>query len=356
MHKVIFNNRKSEFYNSLKLEVFEYFDSQNIEKTGNAHLYFKTALLLFVSLFSYILLVFFTPSSFLICALFCSILGVSLAFIGFNVSHDACHGSYAKRNVVNHLFGYTFNIMGVNSYFWRTKHNVIHHTYTNIDGVDGDILQTSLLRLAPTQEKKFYHKYQHLYCVFIYSLSYVAWVFFNDFDKYFSTKKRHPTRPDLNFKEHVVFWISKVIYFTIFFFIPIYFVGIYSTLIGFLIMAIACGLLLGIVFQLAHIVENTEFEDASANDLYCPNEWAVHQFRTTANFATNNPLVTFFLGGLNFQVEHHLFSKISHIHYPNIQSIVRSVCQKHQVVYNENKSLYKAIVSHYKRMKYLGSV
>jgi linoleoyl-CoA desaturase len=137
--------------------------------------------------------------------------------------------------------------------------------------------------------------------------------------------------------------------------IPIYFVGFWPAIIGYAIMSATTGLLISIVFQLAHVVEITEFEDATEYDLTIEHEWAIHQIKTTANFATNNRIVSWFLGGLNFQVEHHLFPKISHIHYPKIQPIVKSVCERFGVEYLDYPTMRASIASHLRMMRYLGT-
>lgn len=354
MARVTFNNRPSPFYTTLRNEVKKYFDENNLATTGDSRLYFKTLLFLSVAFYLYIQVVFFTPVWWIALPL-CALFGINAAFIGFNIMHDGCHGSYSQKDWVNNLMGLTLNLLGSNAFLWKTKHNVAHHTYTNIDGLDADITQTSLLRLAPTQALLKIHRYQHIYGIFLYALISIAWVFQGDFKKYFSHKVLNIEIKDFDTKEHIIFWLSKIFYAIIYIALPIYILGFVPYIIGFLVMNLSLGLVLALVFQLAHVVEIAEFEEANTKDLSIDHEWAIHQVNTTVNFATNNPIITFFLGGLNFQVEHHLFPKVSHVHYPKLQTIVKKVCQEYNLQYRQYPTAWQAIASHFRMLKQLGN-
>lgn len=354
MAKATFGATSTDFHQVLRSEVYQYFTDKDINPKGNFQLHLKTYLLFLGVLLLYVSLVFYTPNSLWICTTLCVLLGINFALIGFNVSHDACHGSYSEDKWLNSLLGYSFNILGVSSFFWKTKHNLVHHTYTNIDGIDGDIIQTKMLRLAPTQKKWWIHQYQYLYCSFLYAVSYIAWVFLNDFEKYASVSVHKTKIVGFNAKEKTLFWVFKLIYVVLFLVIPVYFVGLVA-LVGYIIMGLSCGLLLGMVFQLAHVVETTEFEDATLCDLSVENEWAIHQFKTTSDFAPNNRFVSYLVGGLNFQVVHHIFPQISHVYYPQIQPIIKKVCERYHVEYKSFESVSLALASHFRQMKYLGT-
>ena len=159
----------------------------------------------------------------------------------------------------------------------------------------------------------------------------------------------------MELKEHVVFWATKVIYVLCTIVIPILVVGWLPWLIGFLVMHFVLGLTLAVVFQLAHVVEHTEFDAAGIEPKKIENEWAIHQVKTTADFAASNRILSWFVGGLNFQIEHHLFPRISHIHYPAISRIVAETCNQYGLQYNYFPSMGAAVSSHYKFMKQLGS-
>lgn len=353
MYKVSFNNKNSVFYSTLKNKVEEYFRSRKIKKTGNWKLYSKATILIPSALSIYLILL-FVPLAVVPGLLLCAFLGFIFASIGFNVMHDACHGSYCSKKWVNEVLGLSINTLGGNAFIWKQKHNIIHHTYTNIEGVDDDIAQSKFIRQSPTQPWMRVHKWQHIYLPLIYSLTIFAWALARDYGRYFS-KKIHTTPIQyMSRKEHVIFWVSKVLYILFYIIIPIVFVGFVPWLIGFLIMGTVLGLTLAFVFQLAHAVEGTEFEAVGLEAKTIEGEWAAYQVRTTANFATNNKIISWFVGGLNFQIEHHLFPRMSHVHYPAISRIVKQTCNEYDLPYNQFSTMWQALVSHFKIMKQLG--
>lgn len=341
-------------HTELKNRVSEYFKNADINSTGNAALYIKAVILL-GSLFAlYIHLVFFTPPTWL-AIIECMLLGIVTAGIGFNVMHDGAHGSFSNSPTLNKVAAYTLDFLGASSFMWNNKHNIIHHTYTNIDGVDDDIEAKPFLRLAPTQKHYKAHKFQHYYFWLAYSLLYVFWVFFTDYRKYFSGKVGSVPIKKLSLTDHIIFWGFKLFYIAVYIAIPIYFVGFTPWLVGFLTYTCTGGFVLSIVFQLAHTVEETIFPEAQMPANRMEDEWALHQLKTTANFATNNKIVTWYVGGLNFQIEHHLFPKISHAHYPKISKIVKQACKEMGVPYIEHRLMIQAIASHVSHLKKMGS-
>jgi linoleoyl-CoA desaturase len=353
MSKITFNNKKSLFYNALKSRVEDYFKSNNIKKTGNWQLYTKTMILIPAAVGIYVLLLSVQIPVLLGVAL-CALLGLILASIGFNVMHDACHGSYSSKKWVNELLGLSLNALGGNAFIWKFKHNIIHHTYTNVDGVDDDIAKSPIMRQCSTQKWVPAHRFQHIYVVLVYAISSFAWVSMMDFNKYFKRKIVNTPMQKMSVNDHVIFWLSKVLYALFYVAIPIYFVGAKEWAIGFMCMQITMGLTLALVFQLAHVVEHAEFEAAGIEPKLIESEWAAHQVKTTANFAPRNLLVNWYVGGLNFQVEHHLFPRISHVHYPAISPIVAEVCKDFDLPYNTYPTMTGSIASHFRMMKKLG--
>ena len=352
MAKISFNNNGQIFYSSLKKSVDQYFNSKGIKKTGNWKLYTKALVLIPLSIVIYIFLL--TGSYNAISGIMLSfILGFSLVSIAFNVMHDACHGSYSSKKWVNELLGLTMNALGSNAFIWKIKHNVVHHTYTNVDGLDDDIIKTPVLRLCPTQEWKPVHRYQFIYMFLIYSISTILWVFLTDLLKYFS-RKIIVTEMKITRKEHIIFWTSKLLYVVFYCVIPIMLVGWQSWIVGYLIVNCTMGLTLALVFQLAHVVEKTEFEVAEDKPKMIDSEWAIHEVKTTANFAANNKIISWFVGGLNYQIEHHLFPRVSHVHYAAISNIVQEHCKQHKLPYHTYNTMSGAIASHVRVMKELG--
>ena len=352
MAKVTFNNTDSVFYDSLKSKVKRYFSENKIRSTGNFTLYMKALTLIPAAFILYFVLL-LTPLNPVIAILLCGLLGFVLASIGFNVMHDACHGSYSTKNWINNTLGLSINCLGGNAFIWKMKHNIIHHTYTNVDGIDDDIQKLPIIRQCESQKKLKIHKYQHYYSVVAYALSSFLWVFFMDFVKYFNRKVLSRPMTGITWKEHVIFWASKLLYVLFYIAVPVYFVGAWPWFIGFSVMHLVEGFTLAMVFQLAHVVEDTHFVDANVHEQKIDQEWAIHQVRTTANFATKNKIISWFAGGLNFQVEHHLFPKISHVHYPAISRLVKETCAEYSVAYINYPTLRAAVLSHFRFMKHL---
>jgi linoleoyl-CoA desaturase len=356
MSKIKFNNSDPQFFNTLKARVASYFEDKNIKETGNFKLYSKTVILITALVLSYIWLVFFTPEYAFVSILVCIAMGVNVAAIGFNVMHDGAHGSYSSRKWVNTFMGYSLNILGGNVYIWSQKHNINHHSYTNVEGMDDDIDIKPYIRVHADQKKRWYHRFQHYYGLFLYGMTYFFWVFMNDFNKYFTGKiAEHTKIRKMNVPEHFNFWISKVLYVFFFIVLPFFFAGVIPTIIGWSIMAFTAGVAIAVVFQLAHIVEDAHFVIPEGDSMKIETEWAKHQINTTVNFATKSKTMSWLLGGLNFQVEHHLFPRISHIHYPEINKIVKQTCEEFNVMYREFPTVLSAIRSHLIHLKAAGA-
>jgi linoleoyl-CoA desaturase len=366
MTKLTFNNKANAFYTSVKAAVDQYFISSQQKKTGNWKLYLKSGTLIPGAMFLYMSLLFFFrqsgplgshPGSLAVTLgiMGCGVLGLALASVGFNVMHDACHGSYSERGWVNDLMGLSLNALGGNAFIWKFKHNIIHHTYTNVDGIDDDIAKSPLMRQCYSQKWVPAHRFQHIYVVLVYAISSFAWVTMMDFNKYFKRRIVNMPMQKMSVKEHVIFWLSKVLYAGAYILIPAYFVGWRAWAVGFASMHIVQGLALAIVFQLAHVVEHAEFVHIAENDtMKLDEEWAIHQVKTTANFAPRNKIISWYVGGLNFQVEHHLFPRVSHVHYPAISEIVKKTCREFGIMYNEFPTMTRAIGSHFRMMYQLG--
>ncbi|RYG05480.1 MAG: acyl-CoA desaturase [Chitinophagaceae bacterium] len=353
MSKFSFNNKNKVFFNDLKRSVDDYFVQNKISKTGNAALYIKAGTLIPAAIAIYIVLL-TVPMAGYLGIILSSVLGFILASIGFNVMHDANHGSFSSKKWVNDTFGLTLNALGGNAFIWRFKHNIIHHTYTNVDGIDDDIAKSPLMRQCSSQKWVPAHRFQHIYVVLVYAISSFAWVFMMDLNKYLSKRVYTTQLQKMSNQEHFLFWFSKAMYILFYIVIPVMAVGWSKWAIGFTFMHIFLGFTLAIVFQLAHVVEHTEFESSGIEDKLIENEWAIHQVKTTANFAPKNKVISWFVGGLNFQIEHHLFPRVSHVHYPAISKIVKENCEKHNITYVEFPTMTQAVASHFRFMRELG--
>lgn len=348
-----FTNVSQSFHSELKRRISDYFKEVGKAQTGNYSLFIKAIFLVVAFLFIYVHLVFFTPVAW-VAIIECVILGGLTSAIGFNVMHDGAHGSFSRYKWINNLAALSLNFLGANNFMWKTKHNVIHHAYTNIDGIDDDIDAKPFLRLCETQKHYKMHRYQHFYFWLAYSLLYIYWVVFTDYKKYFTGRVGTMPLAKMKITDHISFWSFKVLHLFLFILLPIYTIGFMPWLVGFLIYGLFAGFVLSIVFQLAHTVEDTSFPVPDTITNKVEDEWAIHQLKTTANFATKNKLVSWLVGGLNFQIEHHLFPKISHIHYPAISKIIKKACQEYGIRYIEYPKVRYAVVSHVSYLRQMG--
>lgn len=348
-----FKNVPESFHSELKKRVNHYFSLNSRATTGTRSLYIKAILLVTGYVAIYTTLVFFTPPP-AWALLFCVLLGALTASIGFNIMHDGAHGSFSRHKSMNGLAAFSLNILGGSSFMWNIKHNIIHHAYTNIDGVDDDIDVEPWMRMCTTQKRYKLHRFQHIYFVFLYGFMYLVWVFVLDYQKYFRGRIGDIPLKTMQWKDHLIFWGFKLLYLFLFVGLPVYMVGLVPFLIGFGVFTFVAGFILSIVFQLAHTVEDTHFPSPEGDNGKMETEWAVHQIQTTANFATKSKLISWWLGGLNFQIEHHLFPKISHIHYPAISRIIRQACREYNLQYVEYPRMTAAIRSHVAFLRKMG--
>lgn len=356
MNAVTFPNRRhSEFIDDIKRGVSEYCERRGCSEKADANMVLKTLAMLALTFVPYGLLLSnaFPPWAMLGLAI---VMGIGIAGIGFSIAHDALHGAYSSKPWVNRLLGLMFDVMGANGYMWKLTHNVIHHTYTNIHGVDEDLEVSPLLRLSPHANHQWFHRYQHLYAFFAYAFSTLFWVFVKDF-KYFFQRDLGPYKDIKHpISEWVILIVMKIVYYGYTLVIPFMVIDVtwWQFLIGLLTMHFTAGFILGIVFQLAHVVEDT-VQPLPDEAGHMEHAWAIHEMETTSDFGRRNRLLNWYVGGLNFQIEHHLFPKVCSIHYPALSSMVESVAGKHGVRYNQHRTMWEAVKSHYRMLKRLGN-
>ena len=355
--KIQFDRKSAvDFYQVLSKRVEDYFKINNISKHANAAMVFKTLVISAIFVLSYIGIIsnLFGLGMMLV---FFAINGFFAAMVGFNISHDAVHGAYSSNKTLNRILGATFNLLGTSDYVWKIKHNIVHHTFTNIPDHDSDIEDLPFIRISASQEKKWNHRFQHIYMFFFYLFTTLSWVFKNDYENFFRKDwgwyKNH-NHPKI---EYFRLFFYKALYYFMFLVLPFLVVDQpwYFILLGFVILHFVEGMTLAVVFQLAHVVEEAEFpipnEEGKLND-----SWAAHQLKTTSNFARKSHLANFICGGLNFQIEHHLFPAICHIHYTKLAPIVQRTAHEFGLPYNESKTFWAALKSHVRMMQRLGTV
>ena len=351
-----FDTNKSEFAKVLRKRVNGYFKEKNISKNSNFNMISKTVFMLSLYFIPFSFLVSGYIDSFLLNILLWVLMGFGMSGIGMSVMHDANHGSYFKSKKVNDIVGQIIVFIGGNAINWKLQHNVLHHTYTNIPGMDEDLESDPLMRFSPDQEVKKLHKYQHIYAWFLYGLMTISWSTDKDFVGLIRYRKKGLLKmQNINFKKALInLIICKTFYYSYALVLPMIFAPTWwIALVGYLVMHFVAGFVLGIVFQCAHVIENTEYPKPKETG-NMDTDFYVHQLTTTANFGSGSNFFSWFVGGLNFQVEHHLFPNICHIHYKKISPIVKKTALEFGYPYHSFATFFDALSCHTRHLKQLG--
>jgi linoleoyl-CoA desaturase len=339
----------------MKARVNEYFESRHISQKANAAMVAKTCLVLVAVAVPYGLILSnrLSPWAMLLLAI---VMGIGMAGIGFNIAHDAIHGGYSSDPRVNRALGMSFDVLGASSYMWKITHNIVHHTYTNIHTVDEDLSVSPLLRLSPHADRYFFHRFQHLYALPLYGFTTLFWVFVKDYGQLLR-RDLGPYRDKQHDASNVAILLAaKLFYYGYALVVPLMVLRIpwWGVLIGFVVMHMTAGLILGVVFQLAHVVEMTDHPLPDETGTI-EADWWLHEMQTTADFARGNRLVSWYVGGLNYQIEHHLFPRVCSVHYPAISEIVQDVARKYGLPYHDQPTMRSAVASHLRTLRRFGS-
>lgn len=344
------------FSKELRKRVNQYFKDQGLSRKANAKMATKTISMLAFYFVPYILMLTLPLGSWGTLGAF-FLMGFGMSGIGMGVMHDAVHGAYHDRKWVNDLLGSTIYLISGNVTTWRFQHNVLHHTYTNIEGLDEDLETRGLLRLHPDQPWKKFHRHQAWYAPVLYGLLTLNWVVMKDF----SQMVRYEQMGLANFskaekrREWLKLIATKGLYFSLFVALPLIFASApwYVVILGFVLMHFTAGFILSFIFQLAHVVDHVSAFSAPESGKM-DDAWMEHQLLTTSDFARKSKFVGWFVGGLNFQVEHHLFPNICHVHYPQISKIVEATAQEFGLTYNEHKTFMAAVRAHIRQLRTFG--
>ncbi len=345
--------RHAGFYETLKQRVNHYFAANGLSMHADWRMVLKTVIVLAWLATSYVLLV-FVSSSLILAILSAVAVAQGFVLVGFNIMHDGAHGSYSKNKHLNWIMGFTLDLIGGSNMFWRHKHNILHHTYTNINELDDDISISGVMRFSPEQSWKPWHRVQHWYAFPSYSLMTLLWVTFGDFQKFFSGRIGDYKLPKPSAGESFLFFLTKVFYFFYMLVLPMFFHPFWHVVGLFLLVHVVLGATMATVFQLAHVVGDNTFPRPDPQTGEIDNEWAIHEVETTADFAPKSKLAAWYCGGLNFQIEHHLFPRVCHIHYPSISTIVERTCREFGISYVSYPTLGAAVVAHLRFLKKLG--
>ena len=351
------NDKNIDFISLLRIRVKTYFDNHNLSRYANLNMVAKTIFMLSLYLTPYFLIISGIISNDWIIFGLWFLMGLGSAGIGLSIMHDANHGSYSKNQHVNKYLGYLLNFIGGSEINWKLQHNYLHHGYTNIDGMDEDIDPGKVMRLSPHKERLKIHRWQHIYGWFLYGLMTISWVTSKDYGQL----KRYRdmgllSRQDRSYKSLMTeLLIFKVFFIAYLFVIPLIFSSSpwWKTIIFIAFMHFVQGFILTIIFQPAHVMPDLEYPlpDDNGN---VENNWAIHQMLTTSDFSPDSRLFSWYIGGLNYQIEHHLFPNICHVHYRKLSKIVKETAKEFGVPYNVQSNFIVALINHGRMLKNLG--
>ncbi|GCD79354.1 fatty acid desaturase family protein [Schleiferia thermophila] len=341
------------FHKLLNERIHKYFQEHNLSPKGNKELYIKAILLLMSYFVPYIVLLFANVSTPVFYGLWV-LMGLGMAGVGMGVMHDGNHGSFSKYDFMNRMAGFTMFLLSGNVITWKIQHNILHHTYTNVYGKDEDVDTGGLIRLHPEQKWRPIYRLQPLYAPLLYGLLTLNWLLIKDFVQLYRYHKEGLLKQagTTYRKELLILIITKLVNYFVFLILPFVLIDRvwYEILTGILVMHFTAGITLSFIFQMAHVMPDVkQIADLSSKEKI----WSIHQLATTANFARKNKILTWYLGGLNFQIEHHLFPHISHIHYPEISEIVKQTAEEFNIKYMEYKRFSRALVEHFRYLIYL---
>ena len=349
------NKLDKEFAAAIRNRVNAYFQDNKIQRDANAKMIVKTIVIMSMYLTPYFLLIAAGFVSLPLLIGLWMIMGIGKAFIGTTIMHDSIHGSYFKKNSMNSVMEFSAAIVGVDRLIWQIQHNVLHHTYTNIEDTDEDILPRFVFRYSTHQSHKWFHRFQHIYAPVFYCVPLLEWITTKDFIKAFDYRRMGLIKKKDFTKEFAKIVARKAFYWVVFLVLPVILIPIPAWITILMIFGSHCitGIMLAMIFQTAHVVEPAEFMKEESE--HVKHSWIAHQMRTTCNYGMDDKVLSWFLGGLNFQIEHHLFPDVCHVHYPAISKLVQQTVKEFALPYYAFPSFGAAVTSHFKHLKEMGS-
>ena len=345
-------DKDNGFLTEVRRRVNDFFERTRRRQRDCPQMYVKTAVIFTCLGLSYALLI-FVAQSWWQAWLLALPLGLAMSAVGLNIQHDGAHHAYSRFPWVNKLMAMTMDLMGASSYFWHWKHDVFHHTYVNIDGHDTDIDVGAFARLSPHQKQRSFHRWQHFYMWLAYGLMTMRWQLWGDLRDFATGTVGEHKVPRPKGWQLAVFFGGKAVFF-LGLLIPLLVHPLWVVVLFYVTSSMVVGIVMSMVFQLAHCVGQADFPEPGQDSLRMHKPWAIHQVETTVDYARRSRVLGWFLGGLNFQIEHHLFPRICHVNYSAITGIVEETCRQFGVRYTEHKSVVSGLLSHFRWLRRMG--
>jgi linoleoyl-CoA desaturase len=342
----------SSFPKVLRRRLDSFFAEQNVSPKADRTMWGKIALSLAVLVGTWIALYALRPASWRFVALYL-LGGLAQTFLLLNIAHDSNHNAISSRPLVNKTLNYVFDLCGISSYMWRILHHRGHHSCINLHGEDDALSGRGLLRFTPYEPRTPLHRFQHIYALLLYAFFSLDYVFVRDFQHFFFPNHGYLKRTRHPLREYVILFAGKGFYLTYMLVLPVIVLGKSPLLVAeaFLLVHLIVGLSVTLVFQTTHTIDTTYFPaDRSEFD-----NGVYHVFATTADYATENPLVGWLVGGLNHHIVHHLCPFVCHTHYAPLTRIVKETAEEFGVPYRQHPTMTRAIWHHLILLKQLGS-
>lgn len=347
--------KEDPFYSELRKRINHYFNSNHISRLATSKMYLKTTVLitLWIGLYALIL-------SDLFAGIYLILLQVSWHFTMFlmsvGIAHDGSHNAFSAKKWVNRTMTKVFDLIGINSYMWKFNHILSHHNAPNIPIYDSAIYSFSIFRLHPKAKHYPIHRFQAYYIFLIYSLATLFKLFFLDFFSFGRKRIGYINMKKPPYSQILWLAFTKFTVITYTLVIPLWVLSAPSIdiITGFLLGHLICGVALGIIFQVTHLFDETQWPEPDEKGVI-QNSFPNHIMQTTSDFAVNNPIATWISGGLNMHVVHHLFPGFSQVHLPAMTKILQQTAKEFNVKHKVYPNVRSAIISHIRTLHQLGN-
>jgi linoleoyl-CoA desaturase len=343
---------QASFPKVLRRRLDSFFSEQRVSPKADSMMWVKIAVGLAVLVGSWVALYTFRPGSWRFVGLYL-LGGFAQTFLLLNIAHDSNHNAISSRPAVNKTLNYVFDLCGISSYMWRILHHRGHHSCINLHGEDDALSGRGIFRFTPHETRAPWHRLQHIYALLVYALFSLDYVLWRDFQSFFLPTHGYLKRTKHPLREYVILFAGKIFYVTYMLVLPVLVLkeSLFLVLGAFLLVHLVVGLSVTLVFQTTHTIDSTYFPSDRGefeNGVY-------HIFATTADYATENPVVGWLAGGLNHHIVHHLCPFVCHTHYAPLTKIVRETAEEFGVPYRQHRTMTQAIRHHLILLKQLGN-